>query len=107
MEKDINKTVQVSKLLREKLDPLFSENLSNSQIIVDLADIHEICSAYLKSLDKIIHGGSLAPSDIEDIFYDIDCDLFEHLPFHLDSLKKLLSQAIDEVGKKGQGSDTE
>lgn len=95
MQSKVNITVKLAKQLREKLDPLIPESLSNSTLIIDLADTHEVCRTYLEDIEKILASNN--PEEIENILYKIDCELFEHLAYHLKSLKKLLPKLIHSL----------
>jgi hypothetical protein len=95
---DADATINILNSLRTQLEPSLTESLNESQFFVDLADIHEICRAYIASIDNIINSsGADDLEKLKDIFYEIDCQLFEHLPYHLNSLKKLLPKAIKSL----------
>jgi hypothetical protein len=97
MKSEIEITSDVLRALRLKLDGLLPESLQKSQVFVDLVDIHEICRAYLNAVNRILVEESLSPAGLEDILYEIDSELFEHLPYHLKSLKKLLPKVIEAL----------
>jgi hypothetical protein len=65
-----------------------TESLGESQLFVDLADMYEICRAYIASID-IINSSEADDDKLKDVFYEIDCQFSEHLPYHLNSLMKL------------------
>jgi len=90
-------TIKILGSLRSKLEPSLSEAIGKSQFFVDLADIHEICRAYLVAIDMITSFETEDLEKLKDILYEIDCQLFEHLPYHLKSLKKLLPKVIKSL----------
>lgn len=90
-------TIKILGSLRSKLEPSLPESIGESQFFVDLADIHEICRAYLVAVDMIASSETQDLEKLKDIFYEIDCQLFEHLPYHLKSLKKLLPKVIKSL----------
>ena len=94
---EVEITLETVRTLHVKLDALFPESLRKSQLFVDLADIHEICRNYLDVIDGILAEEPIGQEKLEDLLYKIDCQLFEHLPFHLKSLKKLLPKAISAL----------
>lgn len=93
----MNRTSDVLSTLRLKLDELLPKDLQKSQVYVDLADIHEISRAYLEAIDRILSAELIDPAMLEDILHEIDCQLFEHLPYHLKSLKKLLPKVVESL----------
>ncbi|MFK5950275.1 MAG: hypothetical protein QM500_16065 [Methylococcales bacterium] len=92
-------TVDVVKKIQDKLDPYLSESLRDSQLFIDLADIHEICRSYQNAIDRILLSDDREM--IAEILNDIDNELFVHLPYHFKSLKKLLPDVIDEIESVG------
>lgn len=95
MGSEINVTLEVLHLLRNKFDPYLSDSVRDSQLFVDLADIYEICCSYIKVIDGINNMDITDKNATEDVLYEIDNQLFEHLPHHLESLKVLLPKLID------------
>ncbi len=96
MTLETKNTVDIAKNLRLKLGDKLSDKLNKSQLFIDLADIHEISRSYLELIDKILSVNDSDKEAIEDILYAINTELFEHLPYHSKSLKKLLPQVIKE-----------
>ena len=94
-----NTAVKTSKGLRSKLGGNLSTQLNESQLFIDLADIHEICNSYLNSIEKILSIDKSDKEELANAFYEIDTELFEHLPYHTKSLKKLLPKVIDQLEK--------
>lgn len=90
LKSKIRETSRVLKTVESKLRMLLPTRSHASQLAVDLADIHEVCRAYLACIDDLINSDTTNRRKIEDVFYKIDCDLFEHLPYHLKSLNKMM-----------------
>lgn len=96
---EVDATIKILRSLRSKLEPSLPVSIGESQFFVDLADIHEICRAYLAAVDRIISSEFEDLEALQDILYEIDSHLFEHLPYHLKSLKKLLPKVIKSIEK--------
>ncbi|MBI3345504.1 MAG: hypothetical protein HY028_11760 [Gammaproteobacteria bacterium] len=54
MEMKTKITVDLVKALRKKFEKSLPVSLLESQLFVDLADIHEACRVYLGAIDKIL-----------------------------------------------------
>lgn len=100
MKSKLKITSQVLKSLESQLGQLLPPSLRQSQLFVDLVDIHGVCRVYLKAIDKLLSKKRSNLESMENILYEIDNELFEHLPYHLKSLKKLLPQTIHALQKK-------
>ncbi len=96
-DKELKLTVEIAEKLRLKLKGRLSKKLNDSQLWIDLADIHEICRVYLTIIERILSVDEADKKTLEDLLYEIDIELFEHLPYHSKSLKKLLPKVIKEV----------
>ena len=53
MTEETYATIKILGSLRSRLEPSLPASISDSQFFVDLADIHEICRAYLVAIDMI------------------------------------------------------
>ncbi len=98
-------TVDLIDALRERLEESLSTSLNESHLFGDIADIHEACRVYLGAIDKILSKDS-SLEDVENILYEIDCELFEHLPYHLKSLRKLLPKMIHAIQNSQKHAQT-
>lgn len=94
---EVDTTIKILGSLRSKLEPSLPVAIGESRLFVDLADIYEICRAYLTAIDIITSSEIRDLEKLKDVFYEIDCQLFEHLPYHLKSLKKLLPKVIESL----------
>ncbi|MDD1607984.1 MAG: hypothetical protein LUO95_10845 [Methylococcaceae bacterium] len=97
MSEKVDITIKIAHSLRLQLESSLPVAIGESQFFVDLADIREICHAYLTAVDRITSSEVEDLEKLKDIFYEIDCQLFVHLPYHLKSLKKLLPKVIEAL----------
>lgn len=105
MKSKIQETSRVLRALESQFRLLLPASFQESRLAVDMADIHEICRAYLSCINDLLSNDAVNRRAIEDVFYEIDCELFEHLPYHLRSLKKMMPQvkrAIQQTSRDNQ-----
>jgi hypothetical protein len=103
MKSKIQETSRVLKTLESQFRLLLPTSFQSSQLAVDMADIHEICRTYLASINDLMKSDTANRRQIEDMFYKIDCDLFEHLPYHLKSLNKIMPQVKRAIQQPSRG----
>ena len=103
MKSKIQETLRVLKKLESQFRLLLPRSVQSSQLAVDMADIHKICRTYLSCINELMKRDVTNRRQIEDLFYEIDCDLFEHLPYHLKSLKKIMPHVKRAIQQPSRG----
>ncbi len=100
MKSEAEITIAILKKLETSLGQVLSPALRESQLLVDLSDIHEISRSYIKLIEQLVEADPVNVSTIEDILYKIDTEILEHLPYHAESLKALFPKLLDAVDEK-------
>jgi hypothetical protein len=103
MKSKIQETSRVLKTLESQFRLLLPTSFQSSRLAVDMADIHEICRCYLSCINDLMKSDVANRRHIEDVFYKIDCDLFEHLPYHVKSLNKMMPQIKRAIQRPSKG----
>lgn len=99
----IKETSRVLRALQSQFRLLLPASFQSSPLAVDMADIHQICRTYLSCINDLMKSDAANRRQVEDVFYKIDCDLFEHLPYHLKSLNKIMPQVKRAIQQPSRG----
>ena len=91
--------------LKRKLAPHLTDSLNQSQLFVDMADAYAACCSFIAIVDDISTVEFLQTDQVETFLVDVDVHLLEHLTYHLESLRKLIPEAVDFLAGDGSGSD--
>lgn len=92
-----NQTVAIVRQLERKLNKHLPVGMNRGAFYADLADIHEISTWYIATLDQLLASRMLTNEQLEDVLIALDVQLLSHMKFHLASLKKLLPHALKAV----------
>ena len=93
--------VDIVKKLRSLLEGRLSAEINDSEFFIDLADIYGISKFYICQINDILEERECSNDDITTTLDKINFELFDHLPYHLKSLRTLLSKTIEELESKG------
>jgi hypothetical protein len=104
-DKSTNETVRILRRLSKRLKPLLPEEFHDSSLLVDLADVYEICSWYIDALDALIRErGAPDRKRVEAIFARMHIELLEHLPYHTRSLRRSIPRVENALAHRSTRS---
>ena len=89
-----NETGKRLTMLRGAIGPFMSDRVNSSSMYVDLADIYEISSWYVKIVDEVLSSGSPQKEDVFEMLVGLETQIIRHLSTHIQSLVKSLPRAI-------------
>jgi len=87
--------------LKRKISPYLADALNRSQLYVDIADSYEACSSFVSLVDDLLSKDTVLADQAEAFFIDLDVHLLEHLAYHMESLRRLVPDALDSFDDKG------
>ena len=91
--------------LKRKISPYLTDALNRSQLYVDIADSYEACSSFVSLIDDFLSRDTMLADQAEAFLTDLDVHLLEHLAYHMESLRRLIPDALDSFDYKGSNSN--
>lgn len=85
--------------LKERVAPHLSAELNRSQLYVDFADSYQACTEFLLAVDAFLSVNEPSRDELESLLVAIDLHLLEHLAYHMDSMRALIPEALDVLGR--------